>query len=280
MNYINKDVLSKKKQILLSSQVKNDIDLLNFNELIKKRKMYSKLPFSLLDDDIYIDKVYLNNMTDLISYIDTKLITYQEFLNYLNDINLDKVKNEINNYLDDYYALKFYYETLKENINFYQIKDYQEIITYLNNLIEKVSLNKKVLKYTLSNKKKIYISKSSKDELDKLNYDELIDKRKSYASIPFYELNNKINVDKESLIKITNLIGYIDDKLITYQEFLNYLKKINLNYVKENLLVDNNLEYLYTLKFYYKTLKENINIYQIKDYQEIIIYLDSLINKL
>ena len=40
MNYINKDVLSKKKQILLSSQVKNDIDLLNFNELIKKRKMY------------------------------------------------------------------------------------------------------------------------------------------------------------------------------------------------------------------------------------------------
>ena len=280
MNYINKDVLSKKKQILLSSQVKNDIDLLNFNELIKKRKMYSKLPFSLLDDDIYIDKVYLNNMTDLISYIDTKLITYQEFLNYLNDINLDKVKNEINNYLDDYYALKFYYETLKENINFYQIKDYQEIITYLNNLIEKVSLNKKVLKYTLSNKKKIYISKSSKDELDKLNYDELIDKRKSYASIPFYEINNKINVDKESLIKITNLIGYIDDKLITYQEFLNYLKKINLNYVKENLLVDNNLEYLYTLKFYYKTLKENINIYQIKDYQEIIIYLDSLINKL
>ena len=280
MNYINKDVLSKKKQILLSSQVKNDIDLLNFNELIKKRKMYSKLPFSLLDDDIYIDKVYLNNMTDLISYIDTKLITYQEFLNYLNDINLDKVKNEINNYLDDYYALKFYYETLKENINFYQIKDYQEIITYLNNLIEKVSLNKKVLKYTLSNKKKIYISKSSKDELDKLNYDELIDKRKSYASITFYELNNKINVDKESLIKITNLIGYIDDKLITYQEFLNYLKKINLNYVKENLLVDNNLEYLYTLKFYYKTLKENINFYQIKDYQEIIIYLDSLINKL
>ncbi|MCI5702119.1 MAG: hypothetical protein MR266_05070 [Erysipelotrichaceae bacterium] len=280
MNYINKDVLSKKKQILLSSQVKNDIDLLNFNELIKRRKMYSKLPFSLLDDDIYIDKVYLNNMTDLISYIDTKLITYQEFLNYLNDINLDKVKNEINNYLDDYYALKFYYETLKENINFYQIKDYQEIITYLNNLIEKVSLNRKVLKYTLSNKKKIYISKSSKDELDKLNYDELIDKRKSYASIPFYELNNKINVDKESLIKITNLIGYIDDKLITYQEFLNYLKKINLNYVKENLLVDNNLEYLYTLKFYYKTLKENINIYQIKDYQEIIIYLDSLINKL
>ena len=280
MNYINKDVLSKKKQILLSSQVKNDIDLLNFNELIKKRKMYSKLPFSLLDDDIYIDKVYLNNMTDLISYIDTKLITYQEFLNYLNDINLDKVKNEINNYLDDYYALKFYYETLKENINFYQIKDYQEIITYLNNLIEKVSLNRKVLKYTLSNKKKIYISKSSKDELDKLNYDELIDKRKSYASIPFYELNNKINVDKESLIKITNIIGYIDDKLITYQEFLNYLKKINLNYVKENLLVDNNLEYLYTLKFYYKTLKENINIYQIKDYQEIIIYLDSLINKL
>ncbi len=280
MNYINKDVLSKKKQILLSSQVKNDIDLLNFNELIKRRKMYSKLPFSLLDDDIYIDKVYLNNMTDLISYIDTKLITYQEFLNYLNDINLDKVKNEINNYLDDYYALKFYYETLKENINFYQIKDYQEIITYLNNLIEKVSLNKKVLKYTLSNKKKIYISKSSKDELDKLNYDELIDKRKSYASIPFYELNNKINVDKESLIKITNIIGYIDDKLITYQEFLNYLKKINLNYVKENLLVDNNLEYLYTLKFYYKTLKENINIYQIKDYQEIIIYLDSLINKL
>ena len=280
MNYINKDVLSNKKQILLSSQVKNDIDLLNFNELIKKRKMYSKLPFSLLDDDIYIDKVYLNNMTDLISYIDTKLITYQEFLNYLNDINLDKVKNEINNYLDDYYALKFYYETLKENINFYQIKDYQEIITYLNNLIEKVSLNRKVLKYTLSNKKKIYISKSSKDELDKLNYDELIDKRKSYASIPFYELNNKINVDKESLIKITNLIGYIDDKLITYQEFLNYLKKINLNYVKENLLVDNNLEYLYTLKFYYKTLKENINIYQIKDYQEIIIYLDSLINKL
>ena len=280
MNYINKDVLSKKKQILLSSQVKNDIDLLNFNELIKKRKMYSKLPFSLLDDDIYIDKVYLNNMTDLISYIDTKLIIYQEFLNYLNDINLDKVKNEINNYLDDYYALKFYYETLKENINFYQIKDYQEIITYLNNLIEKVSLNRKVLKYTLSNKKKIYISKSSKDELDKLNYDELIDKRKSYASIPFYELNNKINVDKESLIKITNIIGYIDDKLITYQEFLNYLKKINLNYVKENLLVDNNLEYLYTLKFYYKTLKENINIYQIKDYQEIIIYLDSLINKL
>ena len=280
MNYINKDVLSKKKQILLSSQVKNDIDLLNFNELIKRRKMYSKLPFSLLDDDIYIDKVYLNNMTDLISYIDTKLITYQEFLNYLNDINLDKVKNEINNYLDDYYALKFYYETLKENINFYQIKDYQEIITYLNNLIEKVSLNRKVLKYTLSNKKKIYISKSSKDELDKLNYDELIDKRKSYASIPFYELNNKINVDKESLIKITNIIGYIDDKLITYQEFLNYLKKINLNYVKENLLVDNNLEYLYTLKFYYKTLKENINIYQIKDYQEIIIYLDSLINKL
>ena len=280
MNYINKDVLSKKKQILLSSQVKNDIDLLNFNELIKRRKMYSKLPFSLLDDDIYIDKVYLNNMTDLISYIDTKLITYQEFLNYLNDINLDKVKNEINNYLDDYYALKFYYETLKENINFYQIKDYQEIITYLNNLIEKVSLNRKVLKYTLSNKKKIYISKISKDELDKLNYDELIDKRKSYASIPFYELNNKINVDKESLIKITNLIGYIDDKLITYQEFLNYLKKINLNYVKENLLVDNNLEYLYTLKFYYKTLKENINIYQIKDYQEIIIYLDSLINKL
>ena len=280
MNYINKDVLSKKKQILLSSQVKNDIDLLNFNELIKRRKMYSKLPFSLLDDDIYIDKVYLNNMTDLISYIDTKLITYQEFLNYLNDINLEKVKNEINNYLDDYYALKFYYETLKENINFYQIKDYQEIITYLNNLIEKVSLNRKVLKYTLSNKKKIYISKSSKDELDKLNYDELIDKRKSYASIPFYELNNKINVDKESLIKITNIIGYIDDKLITYQEFLNYLKKINLNYVKENLLVDNNLEYLYTLKFYYKTLKENINIYQIKDYQEIIIYLDSLINKL
>ena len=251
MNYINKDVLSKKKQILLSSQVKNDIDLLNFNELIKRRKMYSKLPFSLLDDDIYIDKVYLNNMTDLISYIDTKLITYQEFLNYLNDINLDKVKNEINNYLDDYYALKFYYETLKENINFYQIKDYQEIITYLNNLIEKVSLNKKVLKYTLSTKKKIYISKSSKDELDKLNYDELIDKRKSYASITFYELNNKINVDKESLIKITNIIGYIDDKLITYQEFLNYLKKINLNYVKENLLVDNNLEYLYTLKFYY-----------------------------
>ena len=280
MNYINKDVLSKKKQILLLSQVKNDIDLLNFNELIKKRKMYSKLPFSLLDDDIYIDKVYLNNMTDLISYIDTKLITYQGFLNYLNDINLDKVKNEINNYLDDYYALKFYYETLKENINIYQIKDYQEIITYLNNLIEKVSLNKKVLKYTLSNKKKIYISKSSKDELDKLNYDELIDKRKSYASIPFNELNNKINVDKESLIKITNIIGYIDDKLITYQEFLNYLKKINLNYVKENLLVDNNLEYLYTLKFYYKTLKENINIYQIKDYQEIIIYLDSLINKL
>ncbi len=280
MNYINKDVLSKKKQILLSSQVKNDIDLLNFNELIKRRKMYSKLPFSLLDDDIYIDKVYLNNMTDLISYIDTKLITYQEFLNYLNDINLDKVKNEINNYLDDYYALNFYYETLKENINFYQIKDYQEIITYLNNLIEKVSLNKKVLKYTLSNKKKIYISKSSKDELDKLNYDELIDKRKSYASIPFYELNNKINVDKESLIKITNIIGYIDDRLITYQDFLNYLKKINLNYVKENLLVDNNLEYLYTLKFYYKTLKENINIYQIKDYQEIIIYLDSLINKL
>ncbi len=280
MNYINKDVLSKKKQILLSSQVKNDIDLLNFNELIKRRKMYSKLPFSLLDDDIYIDKVYLNNMTDLISYIDTKLITYQEFLNYLNDINLDKVKNEINNYLDDYYALKFYYETLKENINFYQIKDYQEIITYLNNLIEKVSLNRKVLKYTLSNKKKIYISKSSKDELDKLNYDELIDKRKSYASIPFYELNNKINVDKESLIKITNIIGYIDDRLITYQDFLNYLKKINLNYVKENLLVDNNLEYLYTLKFYYKTLKENINIYQIKDYQEIIIYLDSLINKL
>ena len=280
MNYINKDVLSKKKQILLLSQVKNDIDLLNFNELIKKRKMYSKLPFSLLDDDIYIDKVYLNNMTDLISYIDTKLITYQEFLNYLNDINLDKVKNEINNYLDDYYALKFYYETLKENIKTYQIKDYQEIITYLNNLIEKVSLNKKVLKYTLSNKKKIYISKSSKDELDKLNYDELIDKRKSYASIPFNELNNKINVDKESLIKITNIIGYIDDKLITYQEFLNYLKKINLNYVKENLLVDNNLEYLYTLKFYYKTLKENINIYQIKDYQEIIIYLDSLINKL
>ena len=280
MNYINKDVLSKKKQILLLSQVKNDIDLLNFNELIKKRKMYSKLPFSLLDDDIYIDKVYLNNMTDLISYIDTKLITYQGFLNYLNDINLDKVKNEINNYLDDYYALKFYYETLKENIKTYQIKDYQEIITYLNNLIEKVSLNKKVLKYTLSNKKKIYISKSSKDELDKLNYDELIDKRKSYASIPFNELNNKINVDKESLIKITNIIGYIDDKLITYQEFLNYLKKINLNYVKENLLVDNNLEYLYTLKFYYKTLKENINIYQIKDYQEIIIYLDSLINKL
>ena len=220
MNYINKDVLSKKKQILLSSQVKNDIDLLNFNELIKRRKMYSKLPFSLLDDDIYIDKVYLNNMTDLISYIDTKLITYQEFLNYLNDINLDKVKNEINNYLDDYYALKFYYETLKENINFYQIKDYQEIITYLNNLIEKVSLNRKVLKYTLSNKKKIYISKSSKDELDKLNYDELIDKRKSYASIPFYELNNKINVDKESLIKITNIIGYIDDKLITYLFFI------------------------------------------------------------
>ncbi len=137
MNYINKDVLSKKKQILLLSQVKNDIDLLNFNELIKKRKMYSKLPFSLLDDDIYIDKVYLNNMTDLISYIDTKLITYQGFLNYLNDINLDKVKNEINNYLDDYYALKFYYETLKENINFYQIKDYQEIITYLDSLIKR-----------------------------------------------------------------------------------------------------------------------------------------------
>ena len=279
MNYINKDVLSKKKQILLSSQVKNDIDLLNFNELIKRRKMYSKLPFSLLDDDIYIDKVYLNNMTDLISYIDTKLITYQEFLNYLNDINLDKVKNEMNNYLDDYYALKFYYETLKENIKTYQIKDYQKIITYLNNLIEKVSLNRKVLEYTLSNKKKIYISKSSKDELDKLNYDELIDKRKSYASIPFYELNNKINVDKESLIKITNLIDYIDTRLITYQEFLNYLKKLNLNYVKENLLVDNNLEYLYTLKFYYKTLKENINIYQIKDYQEIIIYLDSLIKR-
>lgn len=279
MNYINKDVLSKKKQILLLSQVKNDIDLLNFNELIKRRKMYSKLPFSLLDDDIYIDKVYLNNMTDLISYIDTKLITYQEFLNYLNDINLDKVKNEINNYLDDYYALKFYYETLKENIKTYQIKDYQKIITYINNLIEKVSLNRKVLEYTLSNKKKIYISKSSKDELDKLNYDELIDKRKSYASIPFYELNNKINVDKESLIKITNLIDYIDTKLITYQEFLNYLKKLNLNYVKENLLVDNNLEYLYTLKFYYKTLKENINIYQIKDYQEIIIYLDSLIKR-
>lgn len=77
-------------------------------------------------------------MTDLISYIDTKLITYQEFLNYLNDINLDKVKNEINNYLDDYYALKFYYETLKENINFYQIKDYQEIIIYLDSLINKL----------------------------------------------------------------------------------------------------------------------------------------------
>ena len=140
MNYINKDVLSKKKQILLSSQVKNDIDLLNFNELIKRRKMYSKLPFSLLDDDIYIDKVYLNNMTDLISYIDTKLITYQEFLNYLKKINLNYVKENllVDNNLEYLYTLKFYYKTLKENINIYQIKDYQEIIIYLDSLINKL----------------------------------------------------------------------------------------------------------------------------------------------
>ena len=134
-------------------------------------------------------------------------------------------------------------------------------------------------KDVLSKKKQILLSSQVKNDIDLLNFNELTKRRKSYASIPFYELNNKINVDKESLIKITNLIGYIDDRLITYQEFLNYLKKINLNYVKENLLVDNNLEYLCSLKFYCKTLKENINFYQIKDYQEIIIYLDSLIKR-
>lgn len=60
---------------------------------------------------------------------------------------------------------------------------------------------------------------------------------------------------------------------------MNYTNKDVLSKKKQILLslqVKNDIDFFGD----YETLKENINIYQIKDYQEIIIYLDSLINKL
>lgn len=112
-------ILSNNKKVILAIDVKEKIDTYNFNQLIDMRVMYSYLPFGILDNKIYIDTEVLKNMTDLISYIDDKLINYQSFYNYLYNINLDfqrekEIYGKSNEFL---YTNKLYYETLRDNIS-------------------------------------------------------------------------------------------------------------------------------------------------------------------
>ena len=87
--------------------------------------------------------------------------------------------------------------------------------------------------------------------------------------------------EKDIIDKVKNIISYIDDKLISYKEFYNYLDNINLDFTSEKKMYDNNLEFLYTNKLYYETLRDNINNDSlIKNCNKIIICIDKLIKKI
>ena len=269
--------LSNNKKVILASDVKEKIDTYNFNQLIDMRIMYSNLPFSILEKQIYIDIVCLKNMTDLIAYIDDRLITFSEFKVYINNIKLNNIKSRINKYLEDYYCNKFYYKTLSDDINDYTLtNNCNEIISYLDSLIEKNTIKENMHEYILSNNKKVYILPSIKEEIDKFDYNKLLNRRKLYSNMPFCNFSEKNIVDK-----VKNIISYIDDKLISYKEFYNYLDNINLDFTSEKKMYDNNLEFLYTNKLYYETLRDNINNDSlIKNCSKIIICIDKLIKKI
>ena len=241
------------------------------------RITYSNLPFSILEKQIYIDIVCLKNMTDLIAYIDDRLITFSEFKVYINNIKLNNIKSRINNYLEDYYCNKFYYKTLSDDINDYTLtNNCNEIISYLDSLIEKNTVKENMHEYILSNNKKVYILPSIKEEIDKFDYNKLLNRRKLYSNMPFCNFSEKDIIDK-----VKNIISYIDDKLISYKEFYNYLDNINLDFTSEKKMYDNNLEFLYTNKLYYETLRDNINNDSlIKNCNKIIICIDKLIKKI
>ena len=269
--------LSNNKKVILASDVKEKIDTYNFNQLIDMRITYSNLPFSILEKQIYIDIVCLKNMTDLIAYIDDRLITFSEFKVYINNIKLNNIKSRINNYLEDYYCNKFYYKTLSDDINDYTLtNNCNEIISYLDSLIEKNTIKENMHEYILSNNKKVYILPSIKEEIDKFDYNKLLNRRKLYSNMPFCNFSEKDIIDK-----VKNIISYIDDKLISYKEFYNYLDNINLDFTSEKKMYDNNLEFLYTNKLYYETLRDNINNDSlIKNCNKIIICIDKLIKKI
>lgn len=269
--------LSNNKKVILASDVKEKIDTYNFNQLIDMRIMYSNLPFSILEKQIYIDIVCLKNMTDLIAYIDDRLITFSEFKVYIKNIKLNNIKSRINNYLEDYYCNKFYYKTLSDDINDYTLtNNCNEIISYLDSLIEKNTIKENMHEYILSNNKKVYILPSIKEEIDKFDYNKLLNRRKLYSNMPFCNFSEKDIIDK-----VKNIISYIDDKLISYKEFYNYLDNINLDFTSEKKMYDNNLEFLYTNKLYYETLRDNINNDSlIKNCSKIIICIDKLIKKI
>lgn len=269
--------LSNNKKVILASDVKEKIDTYNFNQLIDMRITYSNLPFSILEKQIYIDIVCLKNMTDLIAYIDDRLITFSEFKVYIKNIKLNNIKSRINNYLEDYYCNKFYYKTLSDDINDYTLtNNCNEIISYLDSLIEKNTIKENMHEYILSNNKKVYILPSIKEEIDKFDYNKLLNRRKLYSNMPFCNFSEKDIIDK-----VKNIISYIDDKLISYKEFYNYLDNINLDFTSEKKMYDNNLEFLYTNKLYYETLRDNINNDSlIKNCSKIIICIDKLIKKI
>ena len=269
--------LSNNKKVILASDVKEKIDTYNFNQLIDMRITYSNLPFSILEKQIYIDIVCLKNMTDLIAYIDDRLITFSEFKVYIKNIKLNNIKSRINNYLEDYYCNKFYYKTLRDNINDDTLtNNCNEIISYLDSLIEKNTIKENMHEYILSNNKKVYILPSIKEEIDKFDYNKLLNRRKLYSNMPFCNFSEKDIIDK-----VKNIISYIDDKLISYKEFYNYLDNINLDFTSEKKMYDNNLEFLYTNKLYYETLRDNINNDSlIKNCNKIIICIDKLIKKI
>lgn len=268
-------ILSNNKKIVLAIDVKEKIDTYNFNQLIDMRVMYSNLPFGILDNRIYIDTEVLKNMTDLISYIDDKLISFLEFKYYINNINLTKVKNKINNDLVDYYSNKFYYETLKDNISCDPLKNNCcKIISYLDSLIQKNTIKENIQEYILSNNKKVYILPSLKKEIDKFDYNKLLNRRKLYSNLPFC---NKKDI---SITYIKDVISYIDDKLINYQSFYNYLYNINLDFQREKEIYGKSSEFLYTNKLYYETLRDNISCDFFKDdCCKILDCLDELIKK-
>ena len=269
--------LSNNKKVILASDVKEKIDTYNFNQLIDMRITYSNLPFSILEKQIYIDIVCLKNMTDLIAYIDDRLITFSEFKVYIKNIKLNNIKSRINKYLEDYYCNKFYYKTLSDDINDYTLtNNCNEIISYLDSLIEKNTIKENMHEYILSNNKKVYILPSIKEEIDKFDYNKLLNRRKLYSNMPFCNFSEKDIIDK-----VKNIISYIDDKLISYKEFYNYLDNINLDFTSEKKMYDNNLEFLYTNKLYYETLRDNINNDSlIKNCSKIIICIDKLIKKI
>ena len=150
------------------------------------------------------------------------------------------------------------------------------IVDEIDYLIEKNTIKENMHEYILSNNKKVYILPSIKEEIDKFDYNKLLNRRKLYSNMPFCNFSEKDIIDK-----VKNIISYIDDKLISYKEFYNYLDNINLDFTSEKKMYDNNLEFLYTNKLYYETLRDNINNDSlIKNCSKIIICIDKLIKKI